>query len=222
MAMYLLKITLLIGFASIFLVILTQQLVNQAKQFLLEHHGPPLTQLQIRSVTITFIGTGTVLIATTALAGFPWLGAVKIIGLLAWGIPMVLLDMRNYWLPLRYTNGFWLTGLLFTFLPESRLTITTALIGSGSMFIFLYAFHYGAKRLRGDEGFGMGDVHLIAALCAWLPWQLASLLSGCAFLLFIAGALLTNKSPQPYAPWLFALLAGLTGCFPHSTILGVL
>nr|WP_241389988.1 prepilin peptidase [Serratia grimesii]ULG12792.1 PilD [Serratia grimesii] len=220
MAMYLLKITLLIGF-SIFLVILTQPLVNQAKQFLLEHHGPPLTQLQIRSVTITFIAPH-FLFATTALAGFPWLGAVKIIGLLAWGIPMVLLDMRNYWLPLRYTNGFWLTGLLFTFLPESSLTITTALIGSGSMFIFLYAFHYGAKRLRGDEGFGMGDVHLIAALCAWLPWQLASLLSGCAFLLFIAGALLTNKSPQPYAPWLFALLAGLTGCFPHSTILGVL
>lgn len=222
MAMYLLKITLLIGFASAILSIATIPLVNQAKQFLLKHDGPPLTQLQIRSVTIAFVGTCTVLIATTILAGSPWPGTVKTIGLLAWGIPMVLLDMRNYWLPLRYTNGFWLTGLLFTFVPGSNLTLTTALIGSSGMFMLLYAFHYSAKRLRGDEGFGMGDVHLIAALCAWLPWQLASLLSGCAFMLFIAGALLTRKTPQPYAPWLFALLAGLAGCFPHSTLLGVL
>jgi prepilin signal peptidase PulO-like enzyme (type II secretory pathway) len=222
MAMYLLKITLLIGFASVFLVILTQPLVNQAKQFLLEHHGPPLTQLQIRSVTITFVGTGTVLIATTALAGFPWLGAVKIIGLLAWGIPMVLLDMRNYWLPLRYTNGFWLTGLLFTCLPGSTLTLTEALTGSIGMFMFLYAFHYSAKSLRGEEGFGLGDVHLIAALCAWLPWQLASVLSGCAFLLFIVGALLTKKMAQPYAPWLFALLATLAGSSPQLTLSGAL
>lgn len=222
MAMYLLKITLLIGFASVFLVILTQPLVNQAKQFLLEHHGPPLTQLQIRSVTITFVGTGTVLIATTALAGFPWLGAVKIIGLLAWGIPMVLLDMRNYWLPLRYTNGFWLTGLLFTCLPGSTLTLTEALTGSIGMFMFLYTFHYSAKSLRGEEGFGLGDVHLIAALCAWLPWQLASVLSGCAFLLFIVGAFLTKKMAQPYAPWLFALLATLAGSSPQLTLSGAL
>lgn len=222
MAMYLLKITVLIGFASAILSIATIPLVNQTKQFLLKHDGPPLTQLQIRSVTIAFVGTGTVLIATTILAGSPWPGTVKTIGLLAWGIPMVLLDMRNYWLPLRYTNGFWLTGLLFTFVPGSNLTLAAALIGSSGMFMLLYAFHYSAKRLRGDEGFGMGDVHLIAALCAWLPWQLASLLSGCAFMLFIAGALLTRKTPQPYAPWLFALLAGLAGCFPHSTLLGVL
>jgi len=62
---------------------------------------------------------------------------------------MVLLDMRNYWLPLRYTSGFWLTGLLFTFLPGSTITLTEALTGSIGMFMFLYAFHYGAKRLRG-------------------------------------------------------------------------
>ncbi|CAI2537763.1 Leader peptidase pppA [Serratia liquefaciens] len=222
MTLYLLKFSLLMAFASATLCIGAQPLVHGAKQFLRKHDGPPLTRLQVRGVTIVFAGTGTVLIATTALAGSSWLSTVKILGLLAWGIPMVLLDMRNYWLPLRYTSGFWLTGLLFTFLPGSALTPTAALTGSIGMFIFLYAFHYGAKRLRGEEGFGLGDVHLIAALCAWFPWQLASVLSGCAFFLFIVGALLMKKKAQPYAPWLFALLAGLAGSFPQLTLSGAL
>lgn len=144
MAPYVLKFSLLIALASAILFMGAQPLVHRAKQFLLEHDGPPLTRLQVRGVTLVFAGTGTVLIATTALAGSSWLGTVKILGLLAWGVPMVLLDMRNYWLPLRYTSGFWLTGLLFTFLPGSSLTPTAALTGSIGMFIFLYAFHYGA------------------------------------------------------------------------------
>lgn len=68
----------------------------------------------------------------------------------------------------------------------------------------------------------MGDVHLIAALSAWFPWQLASVLSGCAFLLFIVGALLTDKTAQPYAPWLFVLLAILAGSFPQLILTGAL
>ncbi|WP_337263672.1 MULTISPECIES: A24 family peptidase [unclassified Serratia (in: enterobacteria)] len=222
MPLSLLTFSLLMVVASTTLFMGAQPCVNKAKQFLLEHGGPPLTRLQVRGVTLVFAGAGTVLIATTVLAGSPWLGTVKALVLLAWGIPMVLLDMRNFWLPLRFTSGFWLTGLLFTLLPGSSLSLRAALIGSGGMFIFLYAFHVGAKRLRGEEGFGLGDVHLIAALCAWLPWSLASLLSGGAFLLFILGALLTGKTAQPYAPWLFALLAGLASGFPHLTLSGVL
>ncbi|TQI77280.1 leader peptidase (prepilin peptidase)/N-methyltransferase [Serratia fonticola] len=222
MTLSLLKFSLLIVIVSTTLFICAQPLVHQAKKFLLEHNGPPLTRLQIRGVTIVFASIGTVLIATTTLAGSPWLGTVKMLGLLAWGIPMVLLDLRNYWLPLRYTSGFWLTGLLFTLIPGSVLTLTAALTGSIGMFLFLYAFHYSAKHLRGDEGFGLGDVHLIAALCAWFPWQLASVLSGCAFLLLIVGTLLMKKMTQPYAPWLFAILAGLAGSFPQLTISGAL
>lgn len=222
MVLYLLKFLLLLVCVGATLFIGAQPLVHRAKQFLLEHDGPPLTRLQVRCVAIVFAGAGSALIAATALKGYPWPGTFKMLVLMAWGVPMVLLDLRNYWLPLRYTSGFWLTGLLFTLMPGSALTLTEALTGSIGMFLFLYAFHYGAKHLRGEEGFGMGDVHLIAALSAWFPWQLASVLSGCAFLLFIVGALLTDKTAQPYAPWLFALLVVLAGSFPQLILSGAL
>lgn len=213
---------LLLLASGITLILSAQLLVSQAQVFLQEHEGPALNRLQIWSVVFVFTCTSLVLISRVLadIASLPYVS--RRIVLLAWGIPMVLLDMRNYWLPLRYTTGFWLSGLLFTLLPESSLTFLTALSGSAIMFVALYGFHFAVLHLRGEEGLGLGDVHLIAALCAWFPWQLASLLSGCAFLLFVAGALLTRKTVQPYAPWLFALLAVLAGSLPHTSIQDVL
>ncbi|MGK0706032.1 prepilin peptidase [Yokenella regensburgei] len=208
--------------SGVTLVLGARLLVSQAQVFLQEHGGPALNRLQIWSVTFVFTCTSLVLIFGALADIASWPDVSRSIVLLAWGIPMVLLDMRNYWLPLRYTTGFWLTGLLFTLLPGSSLTLAEALSGSAIMFVALYGFHTAVLHLRGEEGFGLGDVHLIAALCAWFPWQLASLLSGCAFLLFVAGALLTRKTAQPYAPWLFALLAVLAGSLPHTSIQGVL
>lgn len=208
--------------SGVVLILGAQRLVNQARKFLLEHDGPMLTRQQIWVVVTIFTCTGLAMISGTLLNTINGMVAFRSIILLSWGIPMVLLDVRNYWLPLRYTTGFWLTGLLFTLLPASLLTPAEALLGSGTMFVALYLFHVGARHLRGEEGFGLGDVHLIAALCAWFPWQLASLLSGSAFFLFVLAALLTRKTAQPYAPWLFGLLATLAGCFSLQTLSGVL
>lgn len=207
--------------SSVILVLGALLLVNQARAFLLEHEGPALTHLQIWSVASVFICTSLVLISGALINVASWPDVMRGVALLAWGVPMVLLDMRNCWLPFRYTTGFWLTGLLFTLLPSSSLTLAEALVGSGVMFVVLYGFRSAASYFRGEEGFGLGDVHLIAALCAWFPWQLASLLSGSALLMFVLIALLTRKTAQPYAPWLFALLAVLAGTLPHTTILGV-
>lgn len=199
-----------------------RQLTGQAREFLQEHGGPCLTRLQTSGVTIVFLCTGLMLTNSALKQHITWSEAGRYIVLLAWGIPMVLLDMRNCWLPFRYTTGFWLSGLLFTLLPASPLTLIQALTSSSVMFILLYVFHVIAWRLRGEEGFGLGDVHLIAALCAWLPWQQACVLNGCAFLMLVTGALLTRKPTQPYAPWLFALLAILAGNFSQPTLTGAL
>lgn len=205
------------------MLLLAMPLVVQAKQFLHVHDGEALTLLQVSGVMASFVLAGSSLLLFGLHSGVSPLSVGKCLTLLAWGIPMVLLDLRQCWLPLRFTSGFWVTGVLFTLLPGNTLSWWEALLGSGGMFLFLYAFYVGARWLRqGEDGFGLGDVHLIAALCAWLPWPLASLLSGCGFLLFIIGAVLTQKRTQPYAPWLFALLAGLAVCFPQLTLFGAL
>ncbi|QKJ09430.1 prepilin peptidase (plasmid) [Yersinia massiliensis] len=207
---------------TLLLLLISLPLVKQAQLFLLAHEESPLRLPQIISVIAAFILAGTSLILTGLEFGFSPISTAKCLVLLAWGIPMVLLDLHKFWLPQCFTTGFWLTGLLFTFLPGSSLLWWQALTSSGVMFTLLYLFHLASKHLIGEEGFGLGDVHLIAALCAWLPWQLASVLSGTGFLLFITGAIVTRQYVQPYAPWLFILLAGLATGFPQLTLQGVL
>lgn len=215
------KLLLLLISLGVFFFI-SKMLVNQAKQFLLEHAGPSLTNFQIYSVKAVFIFISSVLTIEAVSGSSSYWGAGKIIGLLAWGIPMVLLDMRNYWLPLRFTTGFWVSGLLFSLLPENSITFTEAAVGSGVMFAVLYAFYLLSKFFRnGEEGFGLGDVHLIAGLCAWLPWSQASLLSGYAFLFLFFVILIKKDRYQPYAPWLFALLSCIAVYSPKLLISGV-
>ena len=113
--------------SGVTLVLGARLLVSQAQVFLQEHGGPALNRLQIWSVTFVFTCTSLVLIFGALADIASWPDVSRSIVLLAWGIPMVLLDMRNYWLPLRYTTGFWLTGLLFTLLPGSSLTLAEAL-----------------------------------------------------------------------------------------------
>ncbi|WP_370588247.1 prepilin peptidase [Xenorhabdus sp. TS4] len=150
------------------------------------------------------------------------IGIIKCWVLLAWGIPLVLLDIRNFWLPFCFTTGFWLTGILFSLLPDNTTQFTESVISSGIMFAFMRLFHYCVNRKHPEERFGLGDVHLIAALCAWIQWQLASLLCAMGFIIFIAAALITRKHTQAYAPWLFAFIALLATFLPLQTIQGVL
>ncbi|MDX6041266.1 A24 family peptidase [Scandinavium lactucae] len=214
--------TLLLTVSALILTLAAWQLVGQAREFLLANGGPSLVRLQSIGVALVFSVTGMMLTYAALCQHISWHDAGRYIVLLAWGIPMVLLDMRNCWLPFRFTTGFWLTGLLLTLMPASPLSLTEALVGSGAMFIALSFFHGAVWHIRKEEGIGRGDVHLIAALCAWFPWQQACLLSGWAFLLLVLTALLTRKIAQPYAPWLFALLAILAGNFSQPTLSGAL
>lgn len=200
----------------IFMWLVVKPLIVQAKRFLLIHdpNGPPLSQMRVFIVSAIFTLVGTSLLLRSFESGANYMGTAKSLIMLAWGIPLVLLDLHKCWLPLCFTNGFWISGVLFTLLPDNPLSWNEALINSCAMFAALYAFRYVAEYIRGNDGFGLGDVHLIAGLYAWFPWQLACLLSGFGFLLFIIVALLTQNYTQPYAPWLFVVLAILVGCLP--------
>lgn len=195
--------------------LLVQPLIGQASAFLREHQGPPLHRTQRRAVTVLFSVLVCVLLFYRTANALTPDDTLKITLLLAWGVPLTLLDLRCHWLPLRFTHGFWLSGLLLTALPDSRVAFSAALLSSAGMFTALWLFRWTVNRLAGEERLGLGDVHLIAGLAAWFGWPLACLLSAGAFgLLFLAGCGCRQRA-LPYAPWLFALLAGLAGGFPQ-------
>ncbi|WP_426575569.1 prepilin peptidase (plasmid) [Xenorhabdus stockiae] len=197
-------------------------LVIPAKKFIHKYHGLPLKRLHIHGVIISFTLASTSILLTELFSNTNTIGTVKCLLLLAWGVPLVLLDIRNFWLPLRFTTGFWLIGILFSLLPSNTIQFVESVISSCTMFALMRLFHYCVNMKHTEERFGLGDVHLIAALCAWIPWQKANLLCGIAFIMFIAGALITKKHTQPYAPWLFGLIAILATFLPRQTIQGVL
>lgn len=195
--------------------LIARQMAEQASAFLREHHEAPLPRYLRLTIIIIFSVLVCVLLFRRTANELTPDDVIKIILLFSWGIPMVLLDLHRYWLPQRFTSGFWLSGLLLATTHDSRLSLFAALYSSASVFVCLLAFRAAVNRLRREERMGLGDVHLIAGLAAWFGWPLACLMSACAFFLLFLGAVICRRHVMPYAPWLFALMAGYAMLFPQ-------
>ncbi|WP_436883020.1 prepilin peptidase [Enterobacter asburiae] len=194
-------------------VLVARQMTGLARTFLLAHRGPALPPSLQGGITLLFTLLVCALWLPYFIAGTSLAGTLRNSLLLAWGIPLVTLDVLCYWLPLCFTTGFWLSGLLLTQLPGSPVTLLSSLVGSAGTFVALRGLRAVANHYGSEERVGLGDVHLIAGLAAWYGWERASLLSAVAFLLLSVSALVSRQHTLPYAPWLFALLAGVTmGC----------
>ena len=184
-------------------------MVRQAAQFLEEYAGPALTQLQQITVVAGFVTVILVMVLRQRSTGISNADVLRLSLLFTWGIPLVLLDWRCFWLPLRFTSGFWLSGLLLTCLPASPVTLLASLAGSGGMFAALWVFRALANRAGGEERIGLGDVHLIAGLAAWYGWEMSCLLSAAGLCLLLVSALASRQRTLPYTPWLFVFLTSL-------------
>lgn len=190
-------------------------MVRQAAQFLEEHAGPALTGFQQLTVVAGFVAVILVMVLRQHATGISLADVLRLSLLFAWGIPLVLLDWRCFWLPLRFTSGFWLSGLLLTCLPASPVTLLASLAGSGGMFAALWVFRVLANRAGGEERIGLGDVHLIAGLAAWYGWEMSCLLSAAGLFLLLASALASRQRSLPCAPWLFTVLATVAMGLPQ-------
>ena len=119
-------------------------------------------------------------------------------------------DLRSFRLPDFITLPLIIVGLLFNFLsPSSFVDITDsiagALIGYGSLWL-LNCLYRLAKR---QDGIGMGDAKLLAALGAWLGWAaLPSILLIASISGFIGGMIYlkwhqqSSHHPFPFGPFL--------------------
>ncbi|KZX59487.1 methyltransferase [Halioglobus sp. HI00S01] len=150
--------------------------------------------------------------------------------LLTWAlIALTMIDIDHQLLPDDITLPLMWLGLLFnlcgTFVP-----IEQAVIGAMGGYLSLWSVYWIFKLLTGKEGMGYGDFKLLAALGAWLGWQMLPLI---ILLSSVVGAVVGiglmiarnrgREVPIPFGPYLAAAgwLALLVGDTLNSTLLGV-
>lgn len=136
-------------------------------------------------------------------------------------VAMTFIDADTQLLPDDLTFPLLWCGLLVnlngTFVP-----LNEAVVGAIAGYLSLWTVYWLFKFATGKEGMGYGDFKLLAALCAWLGWQMLPLIvllsAGVGAVVGIAMIVLAKHGrnvPIPFGPYLaaagmIALLYGKT------------
>jgi leader peptidase (prepilin peptidase)/N-methyltransferase len=125
-------------------------------------------------------------------------------------LALAAIDLEQQLLPDSLTQPLLWLGLLFN--TQSLFTSpVSAVFGAAAGYLVLWSVYWSFKLLTGRDGMGAGDFKLLAALGAWLGWQmlpmivllssLAGALSGVALIL-LRGR--DRREPLPFGPFLAA------------------
>tara|TARA_B100001971_G_scaffold193994_1_gene199567 strand:+ start:72 stop:944 length:873 start_codon:yes stop_codon:yes gene_type:complete len=139
--------------------------------------------------------------------GLDWQLAAALI--LTWGlIVLSFVDLDHMLLPDVITLPLLWLGLLVN-LAGGFCDIGSAVIGAVSGYLVLWIIFHVYRMISGREGFGYGDFKLLAALGAWLGWQMLPLVlllaSLCGAVIGITLIMLTPREarqPLPFGPYL--------------------
>jgi leader peptidase (prepilin peptidase) / N-methyltransferase len=132
-------------------------------------------------------------------------------------IALTVIDLDTLLLPDDITLPLLWAGLAFnlggTFVP-----LASAVSGAIAGYLALWLVYWGFKLLTGKEGMGYGDFKLLAAIGAWLGWQmlplvilLASVVGAVVGIAMIVFAGHGRDKPIPFGPYLAA--AGVIALF---------
>lgn len=147
-------------------------------------------------------------------AGWLALGALC----LTWAlIALALIDLDTHLLPDSITLPLLWLGLLFN-LSGQFTDLGSAVVGAMAGYLALWSVFWLFKLVTGKEGMGYGDFKLLAALGAWLGWQmlpaiilLSSVVGATVGIALIVLARHGRNVPIPFGPYLAA--AGLLALF---------
>ena len=131
---------------------------------------------------------------------------------LVWSlICLSLIDFDTQLLPDDITLPLLWAGLLSSLLGISQISVSDALIGAIAGYLSLWSVYKVFKLVTGKEGMGYGDFKLLAALGAWLGWQMLPII---IFLSAFVGAFIglslmiflgrDKNIPIPFGPYLAA------------------
>jgi leader peptidase (prepilin peptidase)/N-methyltransferase len=142
----------------------------------------------------------------------PSLQTLAALGLTALLIALTGIDIDHQLLPDDLTFLLLWTGL-FTSLFNVFTDPVSSIIGALAGYLSLWLVYHGFRLLTGKEGMGYGDFKLLAALGAWIGWQmlpliilLSSLVGAVTGLIMIAMKRHKPSQPMPFGP--FIALAG--------------
>jgi leader peptidase (prepilin peptidase)/N-methyltransferase len=160
--------------------------------------------------------TGVLTALAAAHFGYGWAAAGAF--LLIWSlIALTFIDFDTQLLPDSITLPLLWAGLLFNLFGTFS-DLQSAVIGAIAGYLLLWAVYWGFKLATGKEGMGYGDFKLLAALGAWLGWQLlpliillSSLVGAVVGIGLIVLAKRGRNVPIPFGPYLAA--AGLLALF---------
>lgn len=138
--------------------------------------------------------------------------------LLIWGlIALTFIDLDTQLLPDSITLPLLWLGLAFN-ISGSFVHLSSAVIGAMAGYLALWLVFWAFKLLTGKEGMGYGDFKLLAALGAWMGWQmlpaivlLSSLVGAVVGISLIVFARHGRNVPIPFGPYLAG--AGLIALF---------
>ncbi|WP_156141379.1 prepilin peptidase [Rahnella aquatilis] len=137
-------------------------------------------------------------------------------------LALSLIDLATYLLPDRLTLPLLWAGLLIHSL-YGNVTLQDALYGAVAGYLVLWFLYQAVKFVSGKEGMGYGDFKLLAALGAWVGWQMLpylcifAALTGIVFTLARVG-LYKMSEQTPFGPCL-ALAGALIYISQESKII---
>ena len=160
--------------------------------------------------------TGLLSAFAAAYFGMNWAAAGAL--LLIWSlIALTFIDFDTQLLPDSITLPLLWAGLLFNIFGTYT-SLPSAVIGAMGGYLALWSVYWGFKIVTGKEGMGYGDFKLLAALGAWLGWEilpltilLSSLVGAVVGIILIALAKHGRHVPIPFGPYLAS--AGLLALF---------
>jgi len=123
-------------------------------------------------------------------------------------IALTCIDFDTQLLPDDITLPLLWAGLLLN-LGNTFTTLPNAVIGAAAGYLALWAVYWLFKLATGKEGMGYGDFKLLAAIGAWLGWQLlpqvillSSLVGAVVGIALIVLARQGRNVPIPFGPYL--------------------
>lgn len=128
-----------------------------------------------------------------------------------WGmIALTFIDFDTQLLPDSITLPLLWMGLLLN-LGGTFTDLKSAVIGAAAGYLSLWAVYWAFKLATGKEGMGYGDFKLLAAVGAWLGWQMlpltilaSSMVGAVVGIALIVFARRGRNIPIPFGPYLAA------------------